>query len=99
MKIPFNTPYFCGRESNYIAQAFQNKQFSGDGEFTKKTSAELENIFNAKRVLLTHSCTAALEMCAQSRSFTNSFKRPHVRLPLGIEGLFVLFPENFRREL
>ena len=42
---------------------------------------------------------AALEMCAQSRSFTNSFKRPHVRLPLGIEGLFVLFPENYRRKL
>ncbi len=64
MKIPFNTPHFCGTESKYIAEAFENKQFSGDGIFTEKVSVELENIFNAKRVLLTHSCTAALEMCA-----------------------------------
>ena len=64
MKIPFNTPYFCGSESKYIAEAFQNKQFSGDGAFTQKASAILKNIFNAKHVLLTHSCTAALEMCA-----------------------------------
>lgn len=64
MKIPFNTPHFCGTESKYIAEAFQNKQFSGDGAFTANTSSMLESIFEAKRVLLTHSCTAALEMCA-----------------------------------
>lgn len=64
MKVPFNTPYFCGTENSYIAEAFQNKQFSGDGPFTQKVSSKLEDLFDAKRVLLTHSCTAALEMCA-----------------------------------
>ena len=64
MKIPFNTPYFCGTENNYIAEAFHNKQFSGDGPFTRKVSSKLEDLFEAKKVLLTHSCTAALEMCA-----------------------------------
>lgn len=64
MKIPFNTPYFCGTENDYIAEAFQNKQFSGDGPFTEKVSYKLKSLFDAKKVLLTHSCTAALEMCA-----------------------------------
>lgn len=64
MKIPFNTPYFCGSESDHILTAFRNNQFSGDGVFTSKCSSELKNIFGAKKVLLTHSCTAALEMCA-----------------------------------
>ena len=64
MKVPFNVPHFCGSESSYIAEAFAHKQFSGDGIFTQKASKELCNLFHARRVLLTHSCTAALEMCA-----------------------------------
>ncbi|MCP9890258.1 dTDP-4-amino-4,6-dideoxygalactose transaminase [Cyanobium sp. Aljojuca 7D2] len=64
MNIPFNSPYCCGTELDYIRQAFDNKQLSGDGLFTKAASGILEEIFNSKRALLTHSCTAALEMCA-----------------------------------
>ncbi|MDA9739819.1 dTDP-4-amino-4,6-dideoxygalactose transaminase [Synechococcus sp. AH-736-M20] len=64
MRVPFNTPYFCGIEYRYITEALENKQFSGDGLFTQKASSKLEQIFDAKKVLLTHSCTAALEMCA-----------------------------------
>ena len=64
MRVPFNTPYYAGNESNYIKQAFSNKQLSGDGEFTARVSEILNNIFSSQRVLLTHSCTAALEMAA-----------------------------------
>ena len=64
MRVPFNTPYYAGNESHYIQQAFSNKQLSGDGEFTARVSEILNNIFSSQRVLLTHSCTAALEMAA-----------------------------------
>ena len=64
MKIPFNVPCYTGKEASYIKEAFDNQQFSGDGYFTKRVSRELESIFTAPKVLLTHSCTAALEMCA-----------------------------------
>jgi len=63
-KIPFNKPFIVGKELYYIAQAVQNGHLSGDGLFTKKCNAWLEEHFNAKKVLLTHSCTAALEMAA-----------------------------------
>ncbi|KZR73696.1 dTDP-4-amino-4,6-dideoxygalactose transaminase [Prochlorococcus marinus] len=64
MQIPFNIPFYSGNECNYIKQAFDNQQLSGDGIFTKKVSQTLETLFNSKKALLTHSCTAALEMCA-----------------------------------
>ena len=64
MRVPFNTPYYAGNESDYIKQAFVNKQLSGDGQFTRRVSEILNNIFSSQRVLLTHSCTAALEMAA-----------------------------------
>lgn len=63
-KIPFNKPYIVGKELYYIAQAVQNGQLSGDGPFTRKCNRWLEEYFGAKKVLLTHSCTAALEMAA-----------------------------------
>ena len=63
-KIPFNKPFIVGKELYYIAQAVQNGHLSGDGQFTKKCNAWLEEHFGAKKVLLTHSCTAALEMAA-----------------------------------
>ncbi len=64
MKVPFNAPYYSGNEAEYIKQAFKNKQLSGDGPFTKRASTLLEELFTSPRVLLTHSCTAALEICA-----------------------------------
>lgn len=62
--IPFNKPYLTGRELEYIAQAHQAGHLSGDGPFTKRCHAWLEQRTGAKKALLTHSCTAALEMAA-----------------------------------
>ena len=64
VKIPFNKPFVAGKELYYMAQAVQNGHLSGDGPFTGRCSRWLEEHFNAKKVLLTHSCTAALEMAA-----------------------------------
>lgn len=64
MNIPFNKPHMTGKELWYIAQAHQGGQLSGDGPFTKKCNAWLEKQTSAKKALLTHSCTAALEMAA-----------------------------------
>lgn len=62
--IPFNKPYMTGKELYYIAEAHFNGVLAGDGSFTKRCNAWLEQRTGAKRVLLTHSCTAALEMAA-----------------------------------
>ena len=62
--IPFNVPPATGKEEKYIAQAIANRKICGDGEFTKKCNAWLENKFKAKKVLLTTSGTTALEMAA-----------------------------------
>ena len=62
--IPFNRPHMVGKELWYIAQAHQAGQLAGDGPFTKKCHAWLEQRTSARRVLLTHSCTAALDMSA-----------------------------------
>jgi len=64
LNIPFNRPYMCGREIEYIAQAHANGHLSGDGPFTKRCHAWLEAQTGAAKALLTHSCTAALEMAA-----------------------------------
>lgn len=62
--IPFNRPFMTGRELSLIAQAHVNGHLSGDGPFTKQCSRWLEVRTGAKKALLTHSCTAALEMSA-----------------------------------
>lgn len=64
MKIPFNRPYMTGRELGYIARAHQNSMLAGDGPFTAACSQWLEQRTGARKALLTHSCTAALEMAA-----------------------------------
>ncbi len=64
MKISFNKPYIVGTEVEYIKKAILNNHLSGDGEFTKKCHAWLEQYIGCKKALLTHSCTAALEMAA-----------------------------------
>lgn len=63
-RIPFNQPFIVGKELHYISQAVFEGHLAGDGAFTKKCHAWLEKRFGAKKVLLTHSCTAALEMSA-----------------------------------
>ena len=62
--IPFNKPFIVGKELYYIAQAVLRGHIAGDGLFTHKCSDLLEEKFQINRVLLTHSCTAALEMAA-----------------------------------
>ena len=62
--IPFNRPFVVGKELYYIAQAVQRGHLAGDGQFTRMCNAWMETRFQAKKVLLTHSCTAALEMAA-----------------------------------
>lgn len=64
MNIPFNKPYMTGRELWYIAQAHAKGHLSGDGMFTKKCNEWLEAKTGANKALLTHSCTAALEIAA-----------------------------------
>lgn len=64
MLIPFNKPYMTGKELWLIAQAHSNGHLSGDGAFTKLCHTWLENKTRAAKALLTHSCTAALEMAA-----------------------------------
>lgn len=62
--IPFNRPYMTGRELWLISQAHANGHLSGDGPFTKRCHSWLETNTGAAKALLTHSCTAALEMSA-----------------------------------
>ncbi|ABB73596.1 dTDP-4-amino-4,6-dideoxygalactose transaminase [Nitrosospira multiformis] len=64
MQIPFNKPYMTGKELWYVSQAHANGHLAGDGVFTKKCNAWLERRIGCKKALLTHSCTAALEMAA-----------------------------------
>jgi len=64
MSIPFNRPYLVGHELDNIARAHANGQLSGDGAFTRHCHAWLEQRTGARKALLTHSCTAALEMTA-----------------------------------
>jgi len=63
-KIPFNVPYMTHKELDYIAEAHENKQLSGDGLFTRRCHTWLEENHAHSKALLTHSCTAALEMTA-----------------------------------
>lgn len=62
--IPFNKPFMTGRELYNIAEAHFNGMLAGDGPFTRRCHALLESRSGAPKVLLTHSCTAALEMAA-----------------------------------
>lgn len=62
--IPFNWPYMTGKELYYIAEAHFNGRLAGDGPFTKRCHQWLEQRYFCNKALLTHSCTAALEMAA-----------------------------------
>lgn len=61
---PFNKPSLVGQEIAYLQEAIARGQLSGDGHFTKLCNARLVEMTQAKAALLTHSCTAALEMAA-----------------------------------
>jgi dTDP-4-amino-4,6-dideoxygalactose transaminase len=63
-EIAFNVPYLTGNEIKYIQESVLNGKISGDGIFTKKCHAFFETNYHFKKVLLTTSCTDALEMAA-----------------------------------
>jgi dTDP-4-amino-4,6-dideoxygalactose transaminase len=62
--IDFNVPPFVGTEFDYMRQAVESRKICGDGEFTKKCNAWIEQRFSAQRCYLTTSGTSALEMAA-----------------------------------
>ncbi|MEM5454156.1 dTDP-4-amino-4,6-dideoxygalactose transaminase [Paraburkholderia phytofirmans] len=61
-RIPFNTPAMTGNELKYVAEAHFSKKLAGDGSFTGRCNEWLQERSGAGKALLTHSCTAALEM-------------------------------------
>src|SRR3989441_8413772 len=63
-RLPFNRPFVIGKEFDYIREAFAYGHLSGNGPFTQRCQAWLEQQVGCHRALLTHSCTAALEMAA-----------------------------------
>jgi dTDP-4-amino-4,6-dideoxygalactose transaminase len=63
-RIPFNWPHMSGKELRYISESHANGALAGDGAFTKKCHSWLESYSGSRKALLTHSCTAALEMAA-----------------------------------
>src|SRR5690348_12830933 len=63
-KIVFNYPHATGREIEAIQDAIQRGHLSGNGPYSKKCHAWLEKTIGSHKALLTHSCTAALEMAA-----------------------------------
>jgi dTDP-4-amino-4,6-dideoxygalactose transaminase len=62
--IPFNWPYKTGNEIINISRSYENRMLAGDGPFTKKCQEWIETSTGCYRALLTHSCTAALEISA-----------------------------------
>lgn len=64
LNVPFNRPSMRGSEINLIMEAIERGQLSGDGHFTKKCSELIQKLTDSKHCLLTHSCSAALEMAA-----------------------------------
>jgi dTDP-4-amino-4,6-dideoxygalactose transaminase len=63
--IPFNKPFIAGKELYYIAQAVTMGNLGGDGYFTQKCAELMQERFGIKKILMTPSCTASLEMAAQ----------------------------------
>src|SRR5690242_12413694 len=64
IRIPFNKPGLTGKEQIYMADALQRGHLSGDGYYTKKCNTLLESELGVSKVMLTTSCTHALEMSA-----------------------------------
>jgi len=62
--IPFNRPFISGREKEYLEAVFETGHFAGNGPFTKRCQTWLEDHLGATKVLLTHSCTGALELAS-----------------------------------
>lgn len=64
LRIPFNKPHLTRKELKYIKHAHSLGHLAGDGYYTQKSNEWMEKNIGVKKALLTHSCTAALEMMA-----------------------------------
>jgi dTDP-4-amino-4,6-dideoxygalactose transaminase len=64
LRLPFNRPFVTGEELDFIGEAIANGHLSGNGPFTQRCTEWLEQNVGTTKALLTHSCTAALEMAA-----------------------------------
>jgi dTDP-4-amino-4,6-dideoxygalactose transaminase len=64
IRIPFNRPCIVGAELTYVAQSIAGGHASGDGPFGRRAQILMEDRFDARRILLTTSCTSALEIAA-----------------------------------
>ena len=64
MKVPFNRPTVAPNQLEYVSQSFASGHLSGDGPFTARASKMLSEIHNGSKILLTTSCTSALELSA-----------------------------------
>jgi dTDP-4-amino-4,6-dideoxygalactose transaminase len=64
IKIPFHVPLVTGSEQTFVLDAIQHKYLASDGSYSVKCSSHLENLTGSKKVLMTSSCTDALEMAA-----------------------------------
>lgn len=76
--VPFNKPYVTGAELGYIQEAIDNAHLAGNGPFSRRCSTYLREQLDTAAVLLTHSCTGALEMAALLANVT---PRDEVILP------------------
>ena len=63
-RVPFNVPAVTGREIEYIRDVIERREFSGNGAFTARCQGWLKQRLDVRDAILTHSCTAALEMAA-----------------------------------
>ena len=62
--VPLVYPYVTGREADYVQQVLRSQKIASDGPFTKACAKLMEDRFGVRKVLMTPSCTAALEMAA-----------------------------------
>ena len=69
--IPFHIPWLSGNEKKYIDRVIELNRHAGNGSFTKRCQDHLEQMFGIPNVLLTTSCTAALELSAMAYDFNN----------------------------
>lgn len=99
--IPFNKPYYSGKELEYIRQAFASGKISGDGIFTHKCQQFFCEKFGFDKALLTTSCTDALEMAALLANITPedevivpSFTFPSTANAFALRGAKIVFGDS-----
>ena len=88
--IDFNRPPIVGTEQKYFQEALESGKLCGDGNFTKRASAWLENKFQVRYCYLTTSCTAALEMGSWLCSLEPGDCRPQMLLSCAGQRLSML---------